>query len=149
MPKGPSPYLPMLQFAVKQLHARGGFLYLEEGMHGDSWCVWAPPEVAARMPEFLEDAAADLESQGTRESSRFVAPLTATGDMYRDAAEAACRAAEARIGFIYLLEGNRGSAWSMFAPPTINPLAMAELLRGFAHDLKGEEPVLRGDASLN
>jgi len=139
----------MCRYAVEQLHARGGFLFIEQGMYGDSWCCYAPPEVAARMPEFLEDAAADLEGQGTRESSRFVAPLTATGDMYRDAAEAACKAAEARIAFILLIEGNRGTAWSMFAPPSVNALNMAALLRGFAYDLKGEEPVLRNEASIN
>ena len=149
MPKGASPYLPLLEFAVKQLHARGGFLYIDEGMYGDAWCVHAPPEVAARLPEFIEDAAADLEAQGTAASSRIIAPATSTGDMYRDAAEAACVAAQGKLAFIYLLEGKRGSAWSMFAPPTTNPVFMAELLRGFAHDLKGEEPVLRGDAALH
>ena len=149
MPRGESPYLPLLQFAVKQLHARGGFLFLEEGFRGDSWCVWAPPEVAARIPEFLEDAAAELEAQGTAGSSRIIAPIADTGDIYRDAAEAATVAAEARIGFIYLIEGKRGSGWSMFAPATLNAMNMAALLRGFAADLKREEPVLRGDASLN
>lgn len=143
------PYLPLLQFAVKQLHARGGFLYIEEGMYGDGWCVWAPPEVAARLPEFIEDAAGDLEAAATRSSSRIIASTEDTGDMYRDAAEAACRAAEGRLAFIFLLEGKRGTAWSMFAPPTLNGALMSELLRGFAHDLKGEEPVLRNEASLN
>lgn len=149
MPRGESPYLPLIQFAVKQLHARGGFVYIDDGIYGDGWAVWAPPEVAARIPEFIEDAAADLEASTARPNrSSLIAPAVATGDVYRDAAEAACRAAEGKYAFIYLIEGKRGSAWSMFAPPAINPAMIAELLRGFAHDLKGEEPIIRGDASL-
>lgn len=150
MPRGDSQYLPLAQELVKQYAARGAFVYIMEGALGDSWALWAPPEVAARLPEILDDVADTIEAgaaEGQTEAALSV--VVPTDVVYQDMAVWIARRAEARCVFIYVVEGRNGSGWAASGAPDVRPMVLAELVRGFAGDLRDEERSLRRDAGID
>jgi hypothetical protein len=150
MPKGESPYLPLAQGVVKTMAARGAFLYISDGALGESWAVWAPPEVAARLPEFLDAAAEELLSEDAtrQDSSLVVLPEHRQGEKYHELAEWICKRAQGDICILYVIEGRNGSGWAVYAAPEYSATMLSELMHGFASDLKREEPMIREEAGL-
>lgn len=144
MPRGDSPYLALAQEVVKQAAARGVFLYVMEGALGDAWCVWAPPEVMAAMPELLEACADEITSGATAGATEAPLAIIDPGNVnYQDFADFIVRRAEAKCCFLYVREGRAGSGWAASGAPDVSPLMLAELLRGFGEDMGPEEAALR------
>lgn len=150
MPQGDSPYLPLAQTIVKTAAARGAFLYVMEGQLGDSWCVWAPPEVMAGLPELIEACAREIETGATAGATEAPLAIIDPGNVnYQDMAEFIVRRAEAKCVFVYVLEGRAGSGWAASGAPDVSPMMLAELLHGFAEDMTHEEAARRREQGLH
>ncbi len=144
MPRGESQYLPLAQEIVRQAAARAAFLYVMEGRYGDSWCVWAPPEVMAGMPELIEECAQQMQAGATAGITETPLAIIDPGNVnYQDYADFIVRRTEAQCVFVYVLEGRAGSGWAASAAPDVSPMLLSELMYGFADDMRSEESQLR------
>ena len=143
------PYSVLAREIVHGRRARAVFLYIDDGMMGSTWALEAPANVAAMMPEILVDVAEDIRA-GIYEDDSEAKIITHIGNRgpYADLVEKACQLARGTMAFLYVLEGDDGSEFSIYAPPEYNFEPFPDFLRGVAWDLAHEEPALRDRLGL-
>ncbi len=134
-PSSPYPYSVLAKEILQGRQARAVFLLICEGNFGTNWAIEGPANVCASVPELLVDVAEDLRAGMVADDSDAVVlrPISLSG-AYADLCEKACKLANAESAFLYVIEGNSGTDFSLFCPPEKAGI-YPELLRGLAYDL--------------
>lgn len=146
--KGEHPYEILCRETRRLTRARAVLLHVDEGMFGTNWAVDAPPEVAALLPELLDDVADELmAAKATADAAVVVKPIE-LDKRYGDMTERACRLTNARYTFLYVMDGIYGTAHDIFAPPEIAIEPIAEMVRHIGEVLKGDEFARRVEIGL-